>query len=268
MMFFWISVVPPSIELARERRKDCGHTPPSIAHSEPFQSCEYGPSISIASSCRRWCVSTHAIFPVEASGPGISPRRSLVIARAPVYLRHSVSIQSCASFWRITGSFVTTRPLFSILFASSSRPSSAIRRRICSPQPRVSRSYIKVVSPTAQPLRLVHADVVEEDLVELGLAGDLPEGLHRDARELHVEEEIGDALVLGHVRVGAGEQHHVVGDVGERGPHLLPVDHPVLAVLDRARLQGREVGARIRLRVALAPDLLAREDLGRIALLL
>src|SRR5207249_10301736 len=48
----------------------------------------------------------------------------------------------------------------------------------------------------------------------------------------------------------------------------LPVDRPVSAVLGGARLEGREVGARIRLRVALAPDLLAREDLGRIALLL
>src|SRR5215831_6968755 len=84
MMFFWISVVPPSMELARERRNECAHTPPSTAQSEPFTSCEYGPSISTAISCSRWCVSTHAIFPVDASGPGISPRSSLVSARARV----------------------------------------------------------------------------------------------------------------------------------------------------------------------------------------
>ncbi len=52
----------------------------------------------MASSCSFWCVSTQPILPVEASGPGISPFSSFVIARAPVYFRHSVSIQSCASF--------------------------------------------------------------------------------------------------------------------------------------------------------------------------
>ena len=111
MMFFWISVVPPSIELARERRNAYCHTPPSTARSEPCASCEYGPSISIASSCSLWCVSTQPILPAEASGPGSSPLSSLVMARAPVYLSASVSIQSWASFCRMTGSLVTTRPV-------------------------------------------------------------------------------------------------------------------------------------------------------------
>src|SRR5262245_11959769 len=42
----------------------------------------------------------------------------------------------------------------------------------------------------------------------------------------------------------------------------------MLAVLDGARLQRRQVGARVGLRVALAPDFFAREDLGGVALLL
>ncbi len=151
MMFFWISVVPPSIEFARERRNVYCHEPPSSDQSEPPMSCEYGPSISIASSCSFWCVSTQPILPADASGPGISPLSSLVMARAPVYLSDSVSIQSCASFWRITGSFVTTRPLFSTLRAISMRLSSVMRSRTCSPKPSASRSYISVVSPTCQP---------------------------------------------------------------------------------------------------------------------
>ena len=124
------------------------------------------------------------------------------------------------------------------------------------------------VVDAAQHLRLVHAHVVEEDLVELGVAGDLLERLHRDAGRVHVEQEVGDALVLGRVGIGAGQQHHPVGDVGERRPHLLAVDHVVLAVLHRARLQRRQVGAGVGLGVALAPDLLAGEHLGGIALLL
>ena len=108
------------------------------------------------------------------------------MARGPGIARHSVSIQSCASFWRMTGSFVRTRPsLFSMRFAEVDEAVEARSgSRICRPKPSASRSYIKrrepdrpaVVDP-AQHLRFVHADVVEEHLVELGLAGDLPERL-------------------------------------------------------------------------------------------
>ena len=54
----------------------------------------------MASSCSRWCVSTQTILPVEASGPGNSPRSSLVTARAQVYFIASVSIHSVASLFR------------------------------------------------------------------------------------------------------------------------------------------------------------------------
>jgi hypothetical protein len=67
----------------------------------------------------------------------------------------------------------------------------------------------------AQNLALVHAHVVEEDLVELGVSGDLLERLHRHAGRVHVEQEVGDALVLRRIGIGAGQQHHPVGHVGE-----------------------------------------------------
>ncbi len=78
-------------------------------------------------SWRRWWVSHHQIFPVEASAPGISPFSSLVMARAPVYLKASVSIQSWASFWRTIGSLVATSPFVLVRWASPTRASSAIR---------------------------------------------------------------------------------------------------------------------------------------------
>ena len=77
---------------------------------------------------------------------------SRVMARAPVYLKTSVSIQSWASFCRIIGSRVTGTPSFLVARARSTRASRAMRSRTCSPKPRASRSYIRVVSPTAQPL--------------------------------------------------------------------------------------------------------------------
>ncbi len=140
------------MELARERRNVCCQRPSATAHRLPWVSWLKAPWISMASSCSRWWPSTHIILPAEASGPGSSPLSSLVIARAPVYLKTSVSIQSWASFWRITGSCVTGIPFFLLARAMSTRPSSAMRRRTCRPKPRARRSYMRVVRPTAQPL--------------------------------------------------------------------------------------------------------------------
>ena len=51
-----------------------------------------------------------------------------------------------------------------------------------------------------------------------------------------------------------------VGDVGERGPHLLAVDDPLVAVAHGAGRQAGEVGAGAGLAEQLAPDLLAGEQ--------
>src|SRR5439155_15699131 len=46
----------------------------------------------------------------------------------------------------------------------------------------------------------------------------------------------------------------------EAGPHLLPGDDERVALDNGARLEAREVGARVRFREALAPDRLATQD--------
>jgi len=124
-----------------------------------------------------------------------------------------------------------------------------------------------VVQP-AQDVGLGHLDVVEVDLVELGVARDLLERLHRHPGTVHVEQKIRDALVLLGLGIGAREEHHPVGLVGERRPHLLAVDDELVTGLFRPRLERGEVGSRVRLGISLAPDLLAREHLGRVAALL
>ena len=47
---------------------------------------------------------------------------------------------------------------------------------------------------------------------------------------VQVDEEVGDALALGHVGVGAGQADAEVGHVGPGGPHLLAGEHPLVAV--------------------------------------
>ena len=95
----------------------------------------------------------------------------------------------------------------------------------------------------------------DEQLVELGLAGDLDQRPDLDALLLHVHQEVGEPAVLGRVRVRAREQHAPLGVMGERRPHLLAGHDVRVAVQHRARLQRRQVRARLRLAEPLAPDL-------------
>ena len=98
-----------------------------------------------------------------------------------------------------------------------------------------------------------HPHVGEEHLVEHGASGELAQRPDLDAGLVHVDREVGDALVLGHVGIGAGEQHAEVGPVAARGPHLLAVDDPLVAVELGAGVEPGEVGAGARLAEQLAP---------------
>ena len=70
------------------------------------------------------------------------------------------------------------------------------------------------------------AHVVEEDLVELGLAGDLAQAADGDALGVHRQDEHRQALVLVLLGVGARQQQAVGGELRVGGPHLLAVEHP------------------------------------------
>ena len=83
---------------------------------------------------------------------------------------------------------------------------AALAAELPPPEPSPARSNISVVLATAQPLFLPpiiasspHAGVGEEDLVEHRATGHLPQRADVDARLVHVDREVGDALVLGHV---------------------------------------------------------------------
>jgi hypothetical protein len=113
------------------------------------------------------------------------------------------------------------------------------------------------VADLPEAVRVGNPHVGEEDLVELGLARDLAQRPHLDARVRHVAHEVRDALVLGDVRVRAGDQDRPARVVGVGRPHLLAGDDPVVAVPHRAGAQARQVGAGTGLAEQLAPDLFA-----------
>ena len=143
------------------------------------------------------------------------------------------------------------------------------------PPPIADRSFISVVSEARQPspsapIRLASGTrhFGHVDLVELGLTGDLAQRAHLDALGVHVEREVGHALVLGKIGVAAGDEHAPVGEVGERVPHLLAVDDPLVTVSHRFGRETGEVGTGAGFGEQLTPLLLAREHRSQEAALL
>ena len=76
--------------------------------------------------------------------------------------------------------------------------------------------------------------VGEEDLVERRAAGHLPQRAHLDTGRLHVDDEAGEALVLGRVGIAAADDLADVAELRAGRPHLLAVDDPLVAVANRA----------------------------------
>ena len=74
---------------------------------------------------------------------------------------------------------------------------------------------------------------------------------------VHVDQEVGDAPVLGHVGVGPGQADAPVGPRGHRRPHLLAGQRPPAVDPGRPGGQRGQVGAGARLAEELAPDDLA-----------
>ena len=82
-----------------------------------------------------------------------------------------------------------------------------------------------------------------------------------------VDDEQRDALVLRERRVGAHVAEALLRDRRVRRPHFLAVHHEVVVVHFGARLQAREVGSRVRLAHADAPDRVAADCARRHRLL-
>src|SRR2546430_2324089 len=111
----------------------------------------------------------------------------------------------------------------SIMYSTGTRPPSGAEESRTAPQSPSIFSAVRVTDNVAER----DADVLEEDLVEAVLVGHVEQRAHRDAGRAKVEQQVGDAAMLGRVRVGAHEDVAPVGAVGEARPDLLPVDDEV-----------------------------------------
>src|ERR1700755_956555 len=98
-------------------------------------------------------------------------------------------------------------------------------------------------------------------------SGDRAASMHSSANRAGVDvvvlergEHVGQAAVLGGVRVGPADDEDHVRPVEPGGPDLLPGDHQLVAVDDAAGGDAGQVGALARLGEALAVDVLAGDD--------
>ena len=122
-----------------------------------------------------------------------------------------------------------------------------------------------VVQP-ADRIVVTHAGVVHEDLVELAVTGHVPQGANLDAGLAHVDAEERDALVLGHVGVGARHHDGPIGRVSGSGPDLLAVDDPLVAISLGGGPQPCQVRSGAGLGEELTPELFTCGDLGQVAI--
>jgi hypothetical protein len=101
---------------------------------------------------------------------------------------------------------------------------------------------------------------VEEDLVELGRAGELPDRPDRDTGLAHRNQQIGQAGGPPRTGLCPGQHEAPVGHVGQGCPHLLAGHHPLVAVEGGRGGDGRQVRSGARLGVTLAPEFGRRGD--------
>ena len=105
-----------------------------------------------------------------------------------------------------------------------------------------------------------HAGFVDEHFVEHGAAGHFAQGAHLDAGLVHVEREVGDALMLWRVGVRAREQHSPVGVLAAAGPNLLTGDDVFVAIELGLAAEASKVGTGAWLAEQLTPTIGAIED--------
>ena len=124
------------------------------------------------------------------------------------------------------------------------------------------------LTPLADQVAGGKPDLVEEDLVEGVGAGHVDQRADGDPGSVHRADEVRDPLVLRARRARCGPAGSRVGLVGVAGPHLLALDHPLVAVELGPGGQRRQVGAGAGLAEQLAPDLLGGQQRQQVALLL
>ena len=262
MMLSWISLVPPSIELPLERSQSARRLAAFAALAVPLE--RVGPARG----------HHQLVAALVEFGPGIFHHRRarrMRLARLP-HRREPLAHRRERQRVDVEPGDLRAKHRVGRLDRRAQRPAAA-KAHAADHLALVAEQIfgdVPALVDLADDLLLGHLHVVEEGLAEGRIAADQQDRLGRHARRLHVEQQEADPALLGLGR-GAHQAEDPVGLVGIAGPHLLPVDQPVVAPLVSffgLGLQPGEVGAGAGLGIALAPADLAARDLRQIMALL
>ena len=210
MMLRWISLVPPMIELARVDRNRA----PTVLRRRHRR--------RRASAGRRDRARRARSRPGAGSCPPRTASRGSTPSRSPRRGRVAPSVRCVVQAEDLD---VDPRLREPLTHDAGRRVAPRARARLgersiatscstCSRQMNdAPRSLASVVFATRQPscsgpMRLLDRDldVVEEDLVELALAGDLAQRTHLDARRRHRDRQHRDPLVRRRARIGSHQR--------------------------------------------------------------
>ena len=110
--------------------------------------------------------------------------------------------------------------------------------------------------------------VVEEELADLVLAGQIQNRTHRDARRVEIDDQTAQPAMFRRAGIGAHQGKHPLRVMSPGLPDLVAVDDEVIAVETRGCFHRREVGSRIGFGIALRPFHLGAQNSGQMVRLL
>src|SRR6266700_1630988 len=113
-----------------------------------------------------------------------------------------------------------------------------------------------------------HTQIVEEEFVELRLAGHLAQRTDFNPRRLHVHQKHSQALVLRHSGIGTHDEFAPGRRPSVAVPYFLAVHYIVVTFQTRFTTHVGQIGTGVGFGKTLAPDLFRAEDLGEISFLL
>ena len=102
--------------------------------------------------------------------------------------------------------------------------------------------HFPALADIAQTLAVGYTHIIEEHFIKAAAAGNLLNRANFNARRFHIEEEKGQAFMLRHGRVRAGDDNAVIAKMRARRPNLLAINHPFIAVFFAFRAQTRDIG--------------------------
>src|SRR5271156_5508729 len=228
-----------------------------------------------------WKISVPRILNSDAAGPGSTPRAICATTRSSVASSASTSSSTRAISLmnsRCAGSS-SGISAFTIFFNRSMRYIERLKKiDVAHRAADAGHAGALVaeqkfgVSPAlvlfADQVLHGHADVFQEDIVDLVAAVDRDDRAHGDSRRFHIDQQERDAGLRLCALIGPHQAKDPVGMLGERSPGLVAIDDIVVTVTHRLGADRGEIRAGPWLGIALAPPVVAGQDTRQEALLL